>query len=645
MSKQVPLDVLMREASSLEERIGQLRQTAALPDPDLRTALDAALVELELALTTLRTAVQEQSNKATLSTATDLERRMLRKVFQDAPVPLFLLERDGTIRRINRQAAALAGTSPGYAAGKPFTSLCELPQRAALSSQLAGVVRTGRRRQVTVRFLGKGKKPKATSPTESLLSLTRTWIRGEPEPLLLACAATGVPVAGEETPQEGPTRREPAGRNDATCGTDGAVAALVHRMDLLTAATELLLEDRTLSESVAIRRCARLLATELADWVIFDLVDDQGELRRHVVMGPDGQDQDQADVARKIEDLAPAARTLPAQVRQRGQATVISHLDDLDTLGTTPGNLPVCGLLNATSVLSVPLNHGGETLGVVTLTGSGEHAPFDLVDLGFVERLARLLTLVLRGVRVFRRRAEVTEALQESLLPRELPRIDGVDIAAKYLAVTRGVEVGGDFYDVFATPQGFGLVLGDVCGKGEEAAAVTATARHGVRLLSRWDPGPADVMSKVNEALMNDHDRFVTAIMVNLEWTDHGLRATLASAGHQPAVILRRHGVARTATGGGIPLGLFAEFSAGTETIDLEPGDTLFVHSDGVVDACDPARREFGHERLVETLIGLADRPVAELVAEVERVVMDFCADDLRDDVSMLALRVLRAPP
>lgn len=631
MPDQLPLDVLMREMSGLEERIGQLRQSATLPDTDLRTTLDAALVELELALTALRTAAREQANATARSAATDLERRVLRRVFQDAPVPIFLLERDGTIRRINRQAAALIGTSPGYAAGKPFPSLCELPNRAALSSQLAEVVRTGRRRQVKVRFLGR------TKSVETVLLLARAWVRGEPEPLLLASIAAGSVSPSEDDASPEPTTVRRNGR------TDDAVAALVHRMDLLTRATELLLEDRAFSESVAVRRCARLLAAELADWVIFDLLDDHDELRRHVVIGPD--EEDNAENARKTQDLGPQTGTLPAQVLRSGQSMLLAHLDDLEILGTTPDNLPVCGLLNATSVLCVPLVDEDQTLGVLTLTASSEHVPFDLMDLGLVERLARLLALVIRGARAFRRRVEVNEALQQSLLPRELPRVEGIDVAAKYIAVTRGVDVGGDFYDVFSTPRGFGLVLGDVCGKGEEAAAVTATARHGVRLLSRWNAKPAEVMSMVNKALLADHDRFVTAIMASMEWRNHGLGATIGSAGHQPALVLRRDGSIRAATGGGVPLGLFPDFEAGTETIELEPGDTLFVHSDGVVDAHDEMRRSFGQNRLVETLIPLADRPVAELVAEVEQVLMDFCAGQLRDDVSMLAMRVLEAPP
>jgi serine phosphatase RsbU (regulator of sigma subunit) len=179
-----------------------------------------------------------------------------------------------------------------------------------------------------------------------------------------------------------------------------------------------------------------------------------------------------------------------------------------------------------------------------------------------------------------------------------------------------------------------------VCGKGEDAAAVTATAKHGIRLLARWNPKPAEVLSMMNEALIDD-ERFVTAVMAYLEPRDEGMSLTLGSAGHPPAVLMRRDGVIRTMSGGGIPLGLFEDdFGVGVEQLDLEVGDTLFLYSDGVPEVCDPSMMRFGHERLIETLAAHADQPVADLVRAVEQALLEFCEGDLRDDVSMLALRV-----
>jgi serine phosphatase RsbU (regulator of sigma subunit) len=476
-----------------------------------------------------------------------------------------------------------------------------------------------------VRFLRRGK------PVETLLVLARVWVRGEPDPLIVAAAMS----RGETAPlvEQAP----PA--DEADSARDETVAALVHRTDILTRATELLLEDRSFTESVAVRRCARLLADELADWVIVDLCDDEGTLRRNMVIGPPGDAT--ATFARVLQDIDPRPDTMPAKVHRGGQPALLPDIDDLGVLGTAEADVPVCALMNATSVLSVPLSDGEAALGALTVVTTGDHGQFDLIDLGLVQRVGHLLALEIRADRIYRRGAEVANALQASLLPRELPKIDGLETGARYLGATRGVDVGGDFYDVFPTPGGWGLVLGDVCGKGEEAAAVTATARQGVRLLSRWDAAPASVLPKVNEALLDDHDRFVTAVMASVRWHDAKLRVELGSAGHQPAIVIRRDGTIRTSAGGGMPLGLFDDLTPGTEVLDLEPGDTLFLHSDGVLDACDAEQRPFGMERLIETLATRADRAVSELVTGVERAVIDFCDGDLRDDVSILALRVL----
>jgi serine phosphatase RsbU (regulator of sigma subunit) len=262
------------------------------------------------------------------------------------------------------------------------------------------------------------------------------------------------------------------------------------------------------------------------------------------------------------------------------------------------------------------------------------------MDLGLVERLARNLALVIRAGRRYRRRAAVADRLRAGLLPPELPEIPGVELAGRHHPATRDTGFGGDFYEVFPTGSGWGLVLGDVCGKGEDAAAVTATAKHGIRLLARWNPKPAEVLSMMNEALIDD-ERFVTAVMAYLEPRAEGLSMTIASAGHPPAILIRRDGLIRTTSGGGIPLGLFEEdFGVGVERLDLDPGDTLFLYSDGVPEVSGPAQVRFGHERLIEILAAHADRPVVDLALAVEGALLEFCGGDLRDDVSMLALRV-----
>ncbi|NKZ07759.1 SpoIIE family protein phosphatase [Actinomadura latina] len=643
---QLEPETLLREISDLEGRIGELRQAAGVPEPDLRATLDAALVELELALTVLRTMGGEQTGEQGGSAAAENERRVLRTVFQDAPVPLFLLDRTTSVRRVNRQAAMLLGTSSGYVSGKQFTAFCDMATRAAVRSQLAAVVRTGRRRRVNVRFLGRD------HPVDAVVTLARVWIRGEPEPMVVVAAGpTTTPV--DDKAHKGAARNQTRAAQNAPVD-DEAVATIVHRMDVLATASELLLDEPVFNETVAVRRCARLLAAELADWAFIDLTGPNGgpggslqggihaagaapELRRQVVMGP--EDEHSVEAARMLEEVEPLQGTLPHTVFVTRQSALRPHVENLDVLGVCPDGQPVCGKIGATSVLSVPIEDGDRAIGTITLAASGEYGPFDLMDLGVVQRLGRYLALVIRAARLYRRRADVADTLQAGLLPKSLPAIPGVRVAAKYLTSTHGSDVGGDFYDVFRTESGWGLVLGDVCGKGEDAAAVTATARHCVRLASRWKASPGDVLGVVNEALM-DEDRFVTAVMAGLTLETEKVIVSLGTAGHPPAIVVRADGVIRSASRGGVPLGLFEDFEAGLDTIDLTVGDTLILHSDGVLEACDMMRQEFGQERLLEALAAHAGDTPEGMLAGVERALLDYCDGDLRDDVSMLALRV-----
>src|SRR5262249_39386318 len=154
----------------------------------------------------------------------------------------------------------------------------------------------------------------------------------------------------------------------------------------------------------------------------------------------------------------------------------------------------------------------------------------------------------------------------------------------------------------------------------------------GIRLLSRWKSEPAEVLEMVNQALLTE-ERFVTAVLVGVAPQESGVSVTLGTAGHPPAIVIRRDGVIRIASNGGVPLGLFDDFQPGLEALDLSAGDTLFLHSDGVLDACDLMNERFGQERLIEVLAAHSTRPVDEILIAVEQSLLDFCHGDLRDDL------------
>ena len=618
------------EISELAERAAALRHAAASPDADARSNLEAALAELELALEVMTKLRAQLADTAPAppdraGRTADLERRLLRTVFQAAPTPMFLLGNDGVVRRVNRQAADLLGLPRGYTTGKPLPSFVDLTTRAALRTQLNAVVRTKRPRQVRCNMLS------TRGRVDTMLTVDLIEVAGEAEPLLVAVAGNAHPAA---RPAERATARDP--------GSDRAVAAVTQRFDMMTAATRLLLDSATSSEALTLRRCGQLLSAEMYAWVIID-VERGGRLRRQIAVGPG--DQPPSELSRTVERADALPGSLPAQVHASGRSRLISHLDDTSLLGTAPSGVPVLTLLGVTSLLSVPLLDGEESYGTLTVGRRADDGPLEVAELGVVEELGEQLALTVKVDRMFLRRSEVADVLQASLLPRDLPAIPGIGLAATCVPATEGVDVGGDFYDVYDSPDGWGAAIGDVCGKGEEAAAVAAMARHTVRALAHWVADPVRVLNRVNEVMcaQPDTDRFVTACAVHLRQRGQGVAVRVASAGHPGAVLVRRDGRTRRLGGGGLPLGLFGDAQAEGENVRLEPGDTLVLYSDGVTDSRSLEGGYFG-DRLTGELSVMAGKPVTEIVSMLEDLILHYSQGFLRDDMTVLAIRATGQP-
>ena len=629
------------EVAALKERYAGLRQAAALPGADARAVLEAAFAELDTAVDVLgamRAGPAPGPSQAGGPGPEALltERRLLRAVFQDAPVPMFLLGPDATVQRVNTRAGELLGSGPGYAVGKLFTAFVDLPARAAVQSQLAAVARTGKTRRIQCRLL----HPDGPAGTELTVGLAQ--VRGDGDQLVVVASAPGTGADTGTDADQAATAKSPGAPDPARPDSPARLMeAMIHRYDLVTSATRLFLENATYSESVTLQRCARLLASELAAWVIVD-VERRQRLRRQFVMGPEDQP---SDLANAVGQVDPAPGTAPRQVHESGSSLLVAHAEDAGILGAGPQGVPVMMMLDATSVLCVPLSDGEHTYGTLTLARNASEGHFEMADLGVVEELGEQLALAIRVDRMFRRHTEIADALQSSLLPRDLPQIPGVEIAAAYVAATEGLEVGGDFYDVYRTPGGWGVAIGDVCGKGEEAAAVTAAARHAIRVLAHWTADPAEVLAKANEVMLAEEfgDLFVTAKNAHLRWQDGRLHVVLGSAGHPGPVLVRPDGRTTIMSPGGLPLGLFPTAQPGREEVDLEPGDVLFFFTDGVTEARSPELTYF-EDRLTDELAGLAGQPPRDIVAGLQTLVVEFCRNELRDDMTMLVLRVAEPP-
>src|SRR5271157_4225529 len=619
------------QLTELEARYAALRQAARSSGAEPGDVLEAVFTELEGAIDLLRAAgasSREPDRRPPAEgppTGTDsAERSLLRAMFADAPVPLLLLTRDGTVQRVNRSAGDLIGAKPGYATGRPFTAFVALPSRAAVNSQLTAVARTGKQRRIRCSLIAAD----GLAPCE--LVIGRIGVRGnrdEADPLLITVRdADARPPAADVRAEA----KEP--------GLPG-VHAVTRRLDLVSAVARLLLENEGFSESRTLQRCARLIAGELNAWVMVDM-ERRHRVRRQFAIGPD--DPGLAELTSALAAVDPPPGSVPCAVHESGRPALIAHAEDADALGSSLDGEPLLSKLDATSVLSVPLTDGETRYGVLTLVRRARDGHFTVADLALVAELGEQMALAIRVNRMFRRRDDTVDALHASLVPRRRPEIPGVQIAAMNLAATEDPDVGGDFYDVYQTPDGWGLAVGDVCGMGEEAAAVTAAARHAIRVLARRCADPGEVLAGANEIVLAEElaldGGFVTANIAHLTWQDDKLRVVVGSLVIPLAPVLRPAGGAGRLGAGGRPLGLFPDAEPATQELTLDLGDVLFLYTDGVAQARGPNNTYF-QDRLADELAGLAGLPPDQLVASMRRVMTEFSGGNLVDDVTMLVIR------
>lgn len=248
-----------------------------------------------------------------------------------------------------------------------------------------------------------------------------------------------------------------------------------------------------------------------------------------------------------------------------------------------------------------------------------------------------------------RRRAEESELrartlaaiLQASFLPPDSPTIPGLDVAGAYRPAGDGSEVGGDFFDVFDTGREvWGVVLGDVSGKGAPAAAVTSVARYTVRAEAARSNSPTDVLRAAHVALLrHDPDRFCTAVLVLVHRSDGQWSATIGSAGHPLPVKISADGAVRTVGTLGSILGMLDDHHSADDFIELQPGDRIVLYTVGVTEA----RRErefFGEDRVVEVVLRTANADARTTADALLDAAVDFQSGTTRDDIAIVVLRV-----
>jgi PAS domain S-box-containing protein len=409
------------------------------------------------------------------------------------------------------------------------------------------------------------------------------------------------------------------------------------REDILTRATETLMSSLDYQETL--RNVAWLAVPEVADWCAVDLLDERGYRQQVVVAHRDPQKLELATQLRSYDADPPDPERGVGRVIRTGVTELYPDIpDELLAQGAQDEeHLKLLRQVGFRSVLVAPLRARGRTLGVITLVTAESMRRFDEGDKEFVEQIASRAAMAVDNARLATARREIAETLQHSLLPEAVPAVQGWEIATMYRPASAfdEVEVGGDFYDFFETPSGWLVLLGDVTGRGVEAASMTSLVRHGARFLAKREHSPSRVLSEVDEELRRRPGlSLCSALCVRLE---HG-RMVMSSAGHPPPLLVRDDGRIREIGGSGPLLGGWEGSAWEDRVLEVGPDETLLMYTDGVTDTRGEKER-FGAARLRRLLSDHAGVTPAELLSALELELQRFQAAGHADDTGAVALR------
>ena len=289
----------------------------------------------------------------------------------------------------------------------------------------------------------------------------------------------------------------------------------------------------------------------------------------------------------------------------------------------------------------VPMVAAGRVTGTLTLEVRGR--VFDTHDVLAAEDFGLRAGAALENARLYRAASQLAQTLQTSLLPPHLPDVPGAELAAAYHPAMQGLEVGGDFYDAFTTAEGqWYLVMGDVCGKGPEAAAVTALARYTLRTAAVRRRSPAAILRWVGEAMLQQDragGRFCTIACAHIDLNRSPVRLTVSCGGHPLPVLRRADGSVESIGAHGTLLGLVPDPELQERSTELHPGDTFVLYTDGLTEARAPWAM-WGPEELAAAVRAAPRNGPAGLV---ESLVASALGDRAapRDDLAVLALKLL----
>ncbi|MET7747393.1 SpoIIE family protein phosphatase [Micromonospora sp. NPDC005367] len=387
-------------------------------------------------------------------------------------------------------------------------------------------------------------------------------------------------------------------------------------LTFLAEASELLAQSLDVELTMAL--IPQLVVPRLGQWCAVHTTDEWGRLRLAAATHAD------ESVLAQLHKVL--AETGPDSVQAR-----------LREASRSAAQVPLGGPMEG---FAVPLIARGQRLGTLAV-GRHQRHRHDPDEVAVLEDVARRAALAIENARIHAERRRVAQTLQQSLLPPVLPVVEGIGFAAEYVPTGGDADVGGDFYDVVPLPDGRWLVvIGDVSGKGVQAAAVTGLVRDVIRVLVGDGKPLPEVLTRLNETLVErGGGRYCTLALAAVGPVDGDrLDVSLHLAGHDRPVLLRGGGGGTFVGAGGTALGLLDRISTPTAEVPLGPGDALVFYTDGVTERR-RGRELFGTERLREAAMPLAGYSADVVAARLRATALGFSVEAPRDDIAILVLR------
>jgi len=406
----------------------------------------------------------------------------------------------------------------------------------------------------------------------------------------------------------------------------------------------------SLDYRLTLQQLAELGLGVLGDVCLVGLVDETGE--RRLVAGAH-IDPAKRPLLDALRDLPVTQRSQTAEVVRSGQSQVLSEVsEEMLRAGLDPAAREIIRGLELGPTMVVPMTVRSRTVGVLVFSRRPGRDPYASADVALAEELAGRAAAAVDNAQAFAETSHVAHALQRALLPPRLPAIPGVELAARYQPASQQMEVGGDFYDAFTVGDDrWGLLIGDVAGKGAAAAATTAVVRYSARGAARFGSALA-VPSAVNDALLEteDEDDFCTMTYAELSLDAGGVELCVLNCGHPPPVVVCSDGAVRLLDDcQGSLLGQFPDVAVGSLTCRLGPGDTVVFVTDGVLEARRPRTEPggdgplelFDEAGLLDALRAAAGSSADEIASRIEDAAVAFAGGRPSDDLAVLVVRVL----